>query len=195
MPPWRRLLTFVVFWGRMTQKSPSLQGTNCIDMYCSHWPLLSISEGWHHPFLILGAVETLGPWEERDPTSRLQVWPLQIFKTLEWSNVCLAGSVSPSCRFALFWPGFNALIQTVEVICRPGTRHNSKSSLYGSCWQTDAAPKSSKNHLEASFGWTAKVQELSACQWHRGLQRSKAEQPDRHSAMPAQHAPCMTPPL
>lgn len=126
MPPWRRLLTFVMFWGRMTQKGPSLQGPNCIDIYCSHWPLLSISEGWHHPFLILGAVETLGPWEERDPTSSLQVWPLQIFKTLDWSNVCLAGSVSPSCRFVLFWPGFNALTQLVEVVRRPGTRHNSE---------------------------------------------------------------------
>lgn len=116
LPPWSRLLTFVMFWGRMTQTSPSLQGTNCIDIYCSHRPLLSISEGWHHPFLTLGAAETLGPWEERDPASCLQVWPLQIFKTWDWSNVCLAGSVSPSCRSALFWQGFNALIRSGKML-------------------------------------------------------------------------------
>lgn len=101
------------------------------------------------------------------------MWPLQIFKTLHWRNVCLARSVTLSCKFVVFCPGFNALIQTAKVSSRSGTRHNSKNSLYGSRWQMAALPKSSKNNLEASFGWTATVQELSTCQWHHGLQQIK----------------------
>lgn len=112
------------------------------------------------------------------------MWPLQIFKTLHWRNVCLARSVTLSCKFVVFGPGFNALIQTVKVSSRSGTRHNYKNSLYGSRWQMAAVPKSSKNNLEASFGWTATVQELSTCQWHHGLQQIKggaAGQTFRHA--------------
>lgn len=72
-------------------------------------------------------------------------------------------------------------------------------NIYGSVWETEAKPRSSKYNLETSFGLGVTVQGLSTCQWLCGSQQIKGkvgrlwETPHQDTAMPSQHARCLTP--